>query len=239
MLVFEGTYVRTLLHRRRDATRSGREALISCGAALDHLRVPSPRRGGEPESPGSPTRPDLEDTTHLASIDFTPAEDVTDDERRRASAIWVRRTDRLPFIAPMNFEALEPSLRGAIDNDAVYLDVMASDVRDRLARASSVAESLRLYDTAYHEELHWRTTPFEGAEGVPYSALVSPAESERVDVEWTFPMTHNRERRTEIPEDESTILMLSTDDDTPRYCPAKRSRRCCWNARWRTWPRAR
>ena len=191
--------------------RSGREALISCGAALDHLRVALAAAGRQARIS---RLPDPKDPNHLASVDFTSVGSVTDAERRRAGAIWARRTDRLPFIAPMNFEALEQSLRGAIDNDAVHLDVMANDVRDTLARASWMAESLRLYDAAYHNELHWWTTPFEGAEGVPYSALVSPAESERVDIARTFPMTHNRERRTEIPEDESTIVMLSTDGDT-------------------------
>ncbi|KKC05027.1 Acg family FMN-binding oxidoreductase [Mycobacterium nebraskense] len=191
--------------------RSGREAVISCGAALDHLRVALAAAGRQA---GISRFPDPKDPNHLASVDFTPVGSVTDADRRRASAIWARRTDRLPFIAPMNFEALEQALRDAIDNDAVHLDVMADDVRDRLARASWLAESLRLYDNTYQNELHWWTTPFEGAEGVPYSSLLSAAESERVDIGRTFPMTHNRERRTQVPEDESTILMLSTDDDT-------------------------
>ncbi|OBH98352.1 NAD(P)H nitroreductase [Mycobacterium sp. E2733] len=191
--------------------RSGREALISCGAALDHLRVALAAAGRRARI----TRfPDSKDQNHLAAVDFTPAGTVTDAGRRRASAIWARRTDRLPFIAPMNWEAFEPTLRGAIDNDAVHLDVMADDMRDRLAQASRVAESVRLYDSAYQEELHWWTAPFEAAEGIPYSSLVSPAERQRVDVGRTFPMTHNRERRTDIPEDESTILMLSTDHDS-------------------------
>lgn len=191
--------------------RSGREALISCGAALDHLRVALAAAGWRA---GISRFPDPEDPNHLASIDFTPVENVTDVERRRASAIWTRRTDRLPFIAPMNWEAFEPSLRDTVANDAVHLDVMANDMRERLARASSLAESLRLYDNAYHKELQWWTTPFEASEGVPYGALLSPAESQRVDIGRTFPMTHHRDRRTEIPADESTILMLSTDDDT-------------------------
>ncbi|MBV9318898.1 MAG: NAD(P)H nitroreductase, partial [Mycobacterium sp.] len=69
-------------------------------------------------------------------------------------------------------------------------------------------------DTAYHNELHWWTAPFEATEGIPYSSLVSTAESDRVDVGRAFPMTHNRERRTDIPEDHATILLLSTDDDS-------------------------
>lgn len=191
--------------------RSGREALISCGAALDHLRVALAAAGWRARISRFP---DPADPNHLASVDVIPAQDVTDDVRRRAGAIWTRRTDRLPFVAPMNWEAFEPSLRGVIEGDAVHLDVMADEMRDMLAQASSVAESVRLYDQAYQEELHWWTAPFEATEGVPYSALVSPAERERVDVGRTFPTTHDPERRTEVPKDESTILVLSTDDDT-------------------------
>jgi nitroreductase len=199
------------LGRAMVSDRSGREALIGCGAVLDHFRVATAAAGWQVQVSRFP---DPNDPNHLASIAFTPMECVTDSQRSRASAIWARRTDRLPFIAPMNWEALEQSLRSAIDNDAVHLDVMPDDMRHSLARASRVTESLRVYDTAYHSELRWWTAPFEATEGIPYSSLVSTAESDRVDVGRAFPMTHNRERRTEVPEDHSTILMLSTDDDS-------------------------
>src|SRR5262249_19303491 len=132
--------------REMVSDRSGREALIGCGAALDHLRVAIAAAGGQAQVARFPNP---KDPNHLASIDFPPMECVTDDQRRRASAIWTRRTDRLPFIAPMKWEALEQWLRSAIDNEAVHLDVIPDDVRHRLAHASRVAESLRLYDSAY------------------------------------------------------------------------------------------
>ncbi|MGG7377676.1 hypothetical protein ACQ7B2_02515, partial [Escherichia coli] len=72
---------------------------------------------------------------------------------------------------------LEQWLRTAIDNDAVHVDVIPDDERHRLVDASRVTESLRLYDSAYHAELHWWTSPFEAKEGIPYTSLVSPAES--------------------------------------------------------------
>ncbi|EUA50292.1 putative nAD(P)H nitroreductase acg [Mycobacterium xenopi 3993] len=126
----------------------------------------------------------------------------------------MRRTDRLPLNAPMNWESFEPVLRNAVDGDAVHLDVMPEDLRKCLADASQLAESLRLYDSQYHAELGWWTAPFEASEGIPYSALVSAAEGDRVDVGRAFPVTHNQERRTEVPEDRSTILLLSTDSDS-------------------------
>lgn len=199
------------LDRPMVSDRSGREALIGCGAALDHFRVAIAAAGWQAQASRFP---DASDPNHLASITFARMEHVTDSQRSRAGAIWARRTDRLPFIEPMNWDGFEQSLRSVVDNDAVHLEVLPDDMRERLARASRVTDSLRLYDTAYHNELHWWTAPFEATEGIPYSALVSTAESDRVDVGRAFPMTHNRERRTEVPEDESTILVLSTDEDT-------------------------
>lgn len=193
------------------ADRSGREALIGCGAALDHVRVAAAAAGWH----ASVARfPNPNDPNHLASFVFTPMDFVTDGQRRRARMISVRRTDRLPFIAPMDRQVLEPLLRNAIGSDVVHLDVMPDDVRDRLARASKLAESLRLYDSTYHAELHWWTTPFTASEGVPYSALISAAEGDRVDVGRAFPTTHHRERRSDLLVDDSTILVLSTDDDS-------------------------
>jgi hypothetical protein len=92
--------------------------------------------------------------------------------------------------------------------------VLPDDLRPRLAEASRLTESLRLYDYSYHDELHWWTAPFEASEGIAYSSLVSAAESDRVGIGRGFPVTHNRERRTDIGEDHSKILMLATDKDS-------------------------
>ena len=50
---------------------------------------------------------------------------VTDGHRRRADAILRRRTDRLPFATPANWESFEPVLRNAFDAGAGHLDVIA------------------------------------------------------------------------------------------------------------------
>ena len=71
------------------ADPSGREALIGCGAALDHLRVAIAAAGWQAHIARFPNP---NDPNHLASIDFTPMEYVTDGQRRRASAIrWSTR----------------------------------------------------------------------------------------------------------------------------------------------------
>jgi hypothetical protein len=108
----------------------------------------------------------------------------------------------------------EAEFRDTVDSDAVRLDVIPDDLRPQLAEASQLTESLRLYDSSYHAELDWWTAAFEVSEGIPQSSLVSAAESDRVDVGRTFPVTHHRERRPEVDEDRAKVLVLSTYDDT-------------------------
>jgi hypothetical protein len=195
--------------RRTD--RSGREALISCGVVLDHLRVALAAAGWKATVNRFPNPKNL---LHLASIDFSPMDFVTNGHRRRANAILLRRTDRLPFAAPHDWQSVESELRDVVNSDAVRLDVIADDLRPQLAQASQLTEALRLYDSSYHAELQWWTAVFEIADGIPHSSLVSAAESDRVDVGRTFPVTHHRERRAEVDEDHSKILVLSTYDDS-------------------------
>jgi nitroreductase len=208
--VFSDGQLRLFLDPSRvmDTDQSAREALIGCGAALDHLRVAMAAAGWRAQVDRFPN---LDNENHLASIDFTPIEYLTERDRRRASAIWERRTDRLPFSAPTDWTSFEPLMSSGVDASAVHVDVIAEDLYPRLVAAARMAESLRLYDTSYHDELHWWTAPFEQAEGIPYSSLVSAAESDRVGVGRVFPVINRPERRTEISEDQATIFVLSTD----------------------------
>lgn len=192
---------------------SGRQALISCGAVLDHLRVAMAAAGW---AANVDYYPNPNDSTHLASIDFVPMPLVTDGHRRRADAILARRTDRLPFSAPERRDDLESLLLRAVDDDMAHLDVLSQDARGRLAEASGLTEALRLYDSPYHAELAWWTGPFATHDGIPHSSLVSAAESDRVDIGRTFPVTHHGERRRQVAEDHSTVLVLSALGDTRR-----------------------
>jgi len=197
--------------RVMDTDHSAREALISCGAALDHLRVAMAAAGWQSHidrlsDPNSPN--------HLASIEFTPTEFVTERDRRLASAIGARRTDRLPFSSVTAWQPIEAVVASSANRQAVHLEVIADELHSRLEEAAQIAESLRIYDTPYHDELHWWTAPFEASEGIPYSALVSAAEGDRVGVGRVFPVPRRPERRLEIPEDHAKVLLLSTDDDT-------------------------
>jgi len=195
-----------------DTDSSGREALLSCGAVLDQLRVAMAAAGWAANVDYYPNPNEL---THLASVDFIPMSFVTDAHRRRADAILARRTDRLPFAAPAGWDEFEPLLRHVVD-DLALLDVLSDESRPLLAEASQLTEALRMYDSSYHAELDWWTKSFEGNDGIPSSALVSAAESDRVDIGRSFPVTEHRERRSQVPEDRSKVLVLSALGDTRR-----------------------
>lgn len=193
------------------ADKSGRESLISCGAALDHCRVAMAASGW---TANVDRFPNPNDPRHLASIDFSSSRFVTDGHRRRAEAILRRRTDRLPFAAPTDWGLFEAELLASLNLDSVQLAVVADDNRSELAAATEITESLRLYDAPYHAELHWWTSGLGTGEGIPRSSLTSAAESDRVDVERSFPVNPDSHRRPDIDEDRSKIVALSTFDDT-------------------------
>jgi nitroreductase len=216
--LFVGTGAGTLqLHLDRDrlvhTDTSGRQALISCGAVLDHLRVAMAAAGW---AANVEYYPNPNNHLHLASIDFDAMPFVTEGHRRRANAILARRTDRLPFAAPTDWADFESLLRRAVDDDLALLDVLSDDAHPQLAEASHLTEALRLYDSSYHAELDWWTGPFETADGIPDSALVSAAESDRVDIGRTFPVTRHHERRLQLAEDRSKVLVLSALGDSRR-----------------------
>lgn len=211
--VFDGAVLQLFLDSSRvlPTDRAGREAIIGCGAALDHLRVamcPAAVRADIDRFPNP------NDPNHLASIRFARMGYVTDGHRRRAAAIWERRSDRLPLQSPIDWELFEPVLRNRLAHYDVHLDVLPEDARPRLVQASQLAESLRLYDSTYHAELRRWTVPFEESSGIPYRALTSAAEGDRVHIGRMFPAVHHAERRVRVHEDQATIVVLSTDSDT-------------------------
>lgn len=189
---------------------SGREAIISCGAALHHFRVALAAVGWDTNVEQFPNPNNLD---HLASIEFASVEYVTKAQRDRADAILRRRTNRLPFRAPKHWAAFEPVLRSSFDNDLVILDVLPDDVRQQLTEASRLTESLRRYDDVYHHQLLWWTAPSRESEGIPESALVSESDGRRVDVNRRFPTCPDG-RSSAGTYDEAQILAMSTTGDT-------------------------
>ena len=117
----------------RNTDTGGREAVIACGAMLDHLVTAMAVANWSAEVDRFP---DPDDGAHLATVAFTPTAEVTAVQRRRADAILRRRTDRLPFLAPTDPRALETALRAAIGPGPTVLDVLADELRTELAESS-------------------------------------------------------------------------------------------------------
>jgi hypothetical protein len=212
--VAEGGTLRLFVDRSRmvpGTDRSGRQAIISCGCALDHVRVAMLAAGWDAavERFPNPNDPD-----HLASIEFRRAEHITGSQDDRAQAILLRRTDRLPLAEPTFWALFEPVLRSALDDAVVRIDVLSDDARPQLAAASQLSAVLRRDDYSYHEELAWWTSRFVVAEGLPPSTLVSDEERPRVEVARDFPGRSHQSRRPEVEVDWSKILLLSTPEDT-------------------------
>lgn len=194
----------------RSTDSSGREALISCGAVLDHFRVAMAAAGWDTvirrlPDPGNPL--------HIAGIDVTAAPRVTGHQKARADAILLRRSDRLPMSAPQGWDRFACALGDTAGRGAVRAHPLADDARGALAQACHLAEVMRLYDSDYHSELYWWTADFAADDGIPRSALVSAAESDRVDIGRAFPVTAHPERRRDVEDDRAGILVLSTEDD--------------------------
>lgn len=190
---------------------SGREAIVSCGAVLDHFRVAMAAAGWDIDVEKFPNPNNLD---HLASIGFASADYVATARRDRAAAILRRRTDRRPFGAPRNWASFEPVLRSAFDGDLAELSVLPDDARPRLVEASRLTEALRRYDDLYHHELRWWTAPSRNAEGIPEGALANEAERRAVDTNRRFPVEGHARQSSAGGHDEGKILVLSTPSDT-------------------------
>jgi nitroreductase len=200
----------------RNTDTGGREAVIGCGAVLDHLRAAMAAAGWACDVRRFP---DHGDPAHLATVEFSRSPGVTDAQRRTVDAIMRRRTDRLPFLAPPSWATLEPVLRDAVTTVAggtVCLDVLADELRPELAAASSLTERAQRFNTGYQAELDWWTAPFDYAEGIPRSALTSAIESDRVKLNRSFPVEGHGARRAGIGDDGARVVILSTPCDTYR-----------------------
>jgi hypothetical protein len=192
---------------------SGREVLLSCGAALDHLQVAMAAAGWDTVTDRFP---DPQDPDHLATLHFEPVGTVTESQRRRAHAILRRRTDRLPFAEPPDWAQIEQRLRLAVTPYHVMSDVVLDGDRPRLAEVSRLTEAVRQSDPSYLAELDWWTSSFATSDGVQQSALVSESETRRTDVGRTFPPAAHSTRRADVGIDHSKIIVLSTHHEDAR-----------------------
>lgn len=208
----------TALHLFADHTRighrtdaAGREVILSCGVVLDHLQVAAAAAGW---ATSVERFPDPRDHDHLASITFRRAESVADHSRALGDSIGARRTDRLAFESPEPWAVLEHILQSAVHGTVAKLDVIDDSGRPALADASRRSEANRADDNMYQTELDWWAECSGPGDGIPFSAMASYAEADRVDTARAFPFHGSGNRRPQLDRDHSKILVLSTDDDS-------------------------
>jgi nitroreductase len=192
------------------ADQSGWEAVLSCGAVLDHLRVAMAAAGWDAHINRCPNPDDL---NRLATVEFRPLDVVTESHRGRADAILQRRTDRLALETPTQWGAFATALQRAIGEGSATLDVLADDDRPLLAEASRLTESSRRDDPSYQAELQWWTADFVTDEGITAETLLSATEQRRVDVAREFPCRAATNRRADHRADSAKIMVLSTESD--------------------------
>ncbi|GAA3465313.1 Acg family FMN-binding oxidoreductase [Saccharothrix longispora] len=157
--------------RRLPATDpTGTDLLLSCGAALHHLRIALAGLGWRAivHRLPNPAEPD-----HLAAVEFARHE-PTEAEIALAAAIPRRRTDRRHYSSwrvPDTVTALLEERAAA--EDAVLCRVTGSHPRSALAVATGQAAAWQAADPGYRWELSTWSGRHADAEGVP--AVSAPA----------------------------------------------------------------
>jgi hypothetical protein len=212
--VFDRQALHLYLDHRRlvgIADRSGREAIISCGAALDHARIAMEAAGWQPTTERFP---DPDDRDRLATLTFRRCEAARHSHANYERAMLGRRTYRLPLRQPAYWTRFLPRLEDSIEDSVVGLDEISDESRPQLARVSHLTASLRREDPWYQAELRCWTAPFALYGGIPPDNLATGPEALRVDVRRDFPTVSTVDRCHRDEFDASRILVLSTADDS-------------------------
>ncbi|MBW0271681.1 hypothetical protein ATM97_13060 [Nocardia sp. MH4] len=213
--IFDGT----TLELCRDTTRgltaadpTGRQAVISCGAVLHHVRTAFAAAHWHTDVTRlpEPDRPDL-----LARVRFQPWPDPPIGELRRAEAIDRRYTDRLPMAAPIGLSSVMSTIGALVAPHDLDVDLLPEDSRPRMTTASEQASALRQYDRQYQAELRWWAGHSDQPDGVPPTALPSESELARVGVARAFPAPGRSARRGDLDDDHARLAVLTTGAESP------------------------
>ena len=163
--------------------RSTREAHISCGAVIDHLGVAMAAAGWMANVDRFPNRTTPSTWRRWSSPPWTR---VTDDQRRRADAILKRRTDRSSVhVAVHRADATGNRLSRVNPAESASTQCVWTYRRTRRIHASprrprSPNRCACMTPASFRTS--WWTAPSRCRRGIPYSALVSAAENDRVGV---------------------------------------------------------
>ncbi|MFZ3573016.1 Acg family FMN-binding oxidoreductase [Streptomyces sp. BH097] len=154
----------------RLADPSGRELVVSCGAALFNLRVAMRQLGFRPavHPYPSPCKPE-----HLARVSWGAHDRASPAENRMYRALRKRHTHRGPFPLPQIPQQLVDELREHARAEGADMHVMESkQQRARIADLVRAGEAAQRGDPAHRAELVRWTQEFNGSrlDGVPLAA---------------------------------------------------------------------
>ncbi|MFZ2172986.1 MAG: hypothetical protein WAW17_02915 [Rhodococcus sp. (in: high G+C Gram-positive bacteria)] len=192
---------------------SGRQQVVSCGAALHHLQVALTALRWSSDIRRMPEGPH---SSHLATIVFRRDAQPRSHDFDLLAAIRHRYSDRRPF-GPVNPKNPMPRyLSDIVQRQGVHLTVLPEDARTTLAAATELSAAARKYDSAYQTELHWWAGHSLPPGGIPADALATAENSARVDIGRRFPPGRDEIRPDGAAADidRSTVLVLSTPSDT-------------------------
>ncbi|HEX8868100.1 MAG TPA: NAD(P)H nitroreductase, partial [Lentzea sp.] len=211
------------LHLYADRTRGlpaidplGADLIISCGAALHHLRVGLAALGWRTvvHRLPNPAQPD-----HLAAIEFE-AREPNEANVALAAAIPRRRTDRRAYSSWTVPTGIISQLVTAARAEGVEAQEVLGRARDELLMAIATAAAAQEADPAYRAEIREWSGVYPGASaGVPAANI--PAGSRQygnLQMREFTPGALLQTNRLLINQDAGSLVVLSTssDDDLSR-----------------------
>ncbi|MDA3628163.1 nitroreductase family protein [Saccharopolyspora sp. WRP15-2] len=189
---------------------TGREMVISCGAALNHARIAFAAEGwlARVHRLPNPAQPE-----HLASIEFSELAEVDPHVEALAAAAAERRSDRRPFLTDQVPQEVLAPLREVAGLESCTLTFALAD-RDRreVELAIEHAGSVQRRQPEYQQELAAWSGRHASAEGVPARSI--PAEHLRGMPERDFSLVAEGELPVPILDDGAVLAVLSTRGDT-------------------------
>jgi nitroreductase len=150
------------------ADPDGRDLLISCGAALHHLRVAAAASGWRAQVR---RMPNPANDAQLATVSFSPAQ-ATSQDRAGLDQLTNRRTDRRRATSwPVSREHLDPLLAQGPPAGVTIMAVVSHQAHQELLQILAEAELSQREDPRYVDEMI-RWTGREDGAGIPDSSLL-------------------------------------------------------------------
>lgn len=194
---------------------SGRELVISCGAALHHARVAFASLGWRTfvHRLPNPAQPE-----HLASLQFARLTSVPEPAVTLTTAITGRHSDRRPFLPAAVPDGVLRRLAMAARSEHATLTVAGTEaIRRELVVAMTAVNELQRDDPGYRGELAaWAGRRLGSVEGVPASALRSVDATSRPVLGRDFAPAGAGDLAAPPIDDGAVVAVLSTELDDRR-----------------------